>query len=378
MTRALAHIEKVVSLDSIPNSDNIVKATVLGWECVVKKDEFKVGDTVVYIETDSILPMIPYFFFMEPRRYRVRTIKLRKQVSQGLVLPLSAVTEIASALKTKVCTDHCWDIGEDLTELLGIRKHDPQGQEEDLLTQQKQSKSKIHKFLLRYSWYRALFPKKKKQKWPPWIQKTDEERIQNMPSVLVNSQDMLVCWTEKLDGQSASYSYKKYMFLKVIPKWIFTVCSRNTWQKTKQPSNYWAMATKYDLEAKLKAYNKEILIQGEICGPSIQKNKYGLKELKFFVFNVCDLKTNTWYSRDNAKLICDKLGLEMVPLLGCGKLKDNFATVPECVQFSKGKSLLANRAREGIVVRQMNNSEGKGLSFKVINPDFLLGLDEDE
>lgn len=363
--RKLAHIELIDKLEEISGADRIEKATILGWEVVVNKGKFKVGDVCVYVEIDSILPPKPEFFFLEPRRYRIRTIKLKKQVSQGIAFTPEEVGLRYYGLP----------VGTDVTEALGIKKYDPQLQAEQAIVEQKK-RGPIHKYLLRFKWYRELV--KPKGSWPSWIRKTDEERIQNMPSVLVTQADTQVYWTEKLDGQSASYSLKRAGPFNLFK--IFTVCSRNMWLKRPSEMSYWKIAKKYDLERKLKAYNKEILIQGEICGPGIQKNKYNLTDYDFFVFNIYDIKTKTWYGHDKILATCLNLKLNMVPLLGEGKLGDTFKNVPTSVEISKGNATFVKRPREGIVVRGFDDvPDGtRGLSFKVINPDFLLGLSEDE
>lgn len=376
--RKLAHIELIEKLEPIPGADKIEKATILGWEVVTQKDRFKVGDKCVYIEVDSILPAIPDFFFLEPRRYRIKTIKLRKQVSQGLALTLEEGAHACQQLhgNTVGFDFNSTQVGSDVTNSLGIIKHDPQRTEEDKLIQEAQYKNPVHKFLLRFPWYRNLF--KKPKGWPSWIVKTDEERIQNMPSVLVKHTDTHVYWTEKLDGQSASYSYKRLWVAKIIPQWIFTVCSRNVWQKKKHQSNYWNIAEKYNLNQRLKDYNKELVIQGEIVGPGIQKNKYQLKEIDFYVFNIFDLSDNVRLGCAQMQITAAKLGLKVVPILGDNKpLHELGTTVQDLVKLSVGKSVLFNRQREGIVVRNFLTTDEQ-LSFKVINPEFLLGLDDDE
>jgi len=363
--RKLASVQIIEKLEEIPDAQKIEKATILGWEVVVNKGKFKVGDTCVYVEIDSILPPKPEFFFLEPRRYRIRTIKLKKQVSQGIAFTLEEVGIKIFDLP----------IGTDLTKTLGIKKHDPQLQAEQVIVEQ-QKRGPVHKFFLRFKWYRDLV--KPKGSWPSWIRKTDEERIQNIPSLLQTCSEIDVYWTEKLDGQSGSYSLKFSGPFNLFR--IFTVCSRNMWLKKPTNTSYWQIARKYDLERKLKAYNKELLIQGEICGPGIQKNKYNLTEYDFFVFNVYDIKNKIWYGYDDKLTVCTKLGLKMVPFLGHAKLGDVFKDVPTAVEFSKGTAGFAKRPREGIVVRSFKNSSVSepGLSFKVINPDFLLGLSEDE
>ena len=105
----LASIQKITKLSPIEGADLIEKASVLGWEVVVKKDEFKEGSLCVYIQIDTVVPELPEYEFLRERKFRVRTIKLRKQISQGLIIPLPVGS---------------WKEGDDVTELLGIKKYE--------------------------------------------------------------------------------------------------------------------------------------------------------------------------------------------------------------------------------------------------------------
>lgn len=365
--RKLASIRKIASLDSIPNADAIEKATIDGWEVVVKKGEFSVGDKCCYIEIDSVVPSDnPAFEFLEGRKYRVRTIKLRKQVSQGIAFPLEAlgIEDLPE--------------GTDLTERLKIKKYDPELQKENLmLGDARKKKNPVHKLLLRYAWYRKLWAKKKA--WPAEVEKTDEERIQNIPSILRRENRRAFYETEKLDGQSATFFYLRQPWFWKVSKKEFGVCSRNIWLKTKHPCNYWDIAEKFDIQNKLKSYGKEVIIQGEIVGPGIQKNKYGLTELDFYVFNVYNKETDEWYGRHGIEAVCSALGLKMVPVIGQGPLEELAgSTVQEVVEHVKGNSTLAKVKREGSVFRELCAVTGqRGISFKAINSDFLLKFDED-
>jgi hypothetical protein len=220
MSRKLASIQKILNIEPIPGADAIEKATVLGWECVIaKRDNFKIGDLVVYIEVDSIVPEKPEFEFLRDRKFRVRTIKLRKQVSQGLVLPLSILPK------------GNYNEDDDATEVIGVKKYDPQADAEQKLMEQKlaTSNNKIHKFFSRYPWYRKLFFKPKKGGFPKFIKKTDEDRIQLFPGICEREKDTIFSVTEKIDGQSGTYflvkNPKRFPFLK--QKYTFGVCSRN-------------------------------------------------------------------------------------------------------------------------------------------------------
>lgn len=366
-TRKLAHIEIIEELREIPGADKIEVAKVLGWECVVKKGEFKKGDVIVYIEVDSVMPDKPEYEFLRDRKFRVRTIKLKGQISQGLVLPWKSG----------------WGfIGDDVTDILGITKYLTPSEREEINQQERKlanEKNKLKKFMMRYSWFRKFFlSKKQKGSFPYWVSKTDEERIQNIPHVLEQFKDKEVYITEKIDYQSVTFTGKMVpnttpLIDKFLPKkYQFVVCSRNLVNNDKN-SLYWKIAKKYNIEQILKE-NPTLTIQGEQGDTNVQGNKYGIKEPMLWVFNIIDHEKNYHYNYAEMINFCDKYNLDIVPLvvrLNNVSLSTLGTTVQELVEFSKGKSLLADIPREGIVVRCIENGK-KLLSFKVINPDFLL------
>lgn len=370
MERKLASIQKIVSIDPIPDAEKIEKATVLGWEVVVAKaDNFKPGDLVVYIEIDSVVPSDnPVFAFLADRKYRVRTIKLRKQVSQGLVLPIGELLPMGKGTYSE---------GTDVTDYLRITKYDPQGQLERQLAEEAAQKNKIVKFFSRYKWYRMLFGKKRKGGWPEFIVKTDEERIQNRPWLCEKEADTEFVVTEKLDGQSGTWFLvrepKKFLGIKYGTGFRFGVCSRNVYLRKENNSSYWDIARRYNMQYVLESLIGDwdfVYIQGEIVGPGIQKNKYKLSQNKVYVFNLVYPETKTGYSYMEHCL--GELGITSVPFSGKFKLKP---TVAENVELAKGKSFLNPEIhREGVVLR----SYEKRISFKIINPDFLLKYEGDE
>jgi len=364
MPRQLATIQTVEKIRPIPNADKIVVAEVLGWEVVIRKDEFKIGDKVVYIEVDSIVdPTNPYFAFMQERKYRVRAIKLRKQISMGLCCPISI-------LPTKN-----YKIGDDVTDILKITKYDPEGDRERALQEQQDGvkRSRINKFLYRSSLYRRIFGKKKEYKgFPKFIKKTDEERIQNMPWVC-RDQDTQFFVTEKLDGQSASYFllHNKKKWYQRKATFTFGVCSRNVYLRKKDSSNYWKIAEKYNIEATL--YNligdsEFIVLQGEICGTGVQcaqVNPYKLTGLEFYAFNL--VFDGRRVNHNSMVELLSPLSILTVPLLYNTYTLNT--DVHEVVRDSIGTSkLLANIQREGFVIRNYE----KNISFKVLNPEYLL------
>lgn len=355
--RQLATIRTIASTRPIQGADRIEVAQVDGWECVVKKGEFEVGQHIVYVEVDSVMPERPEFEFLRDRKFRVRTIKLRGQVSQGLVLPL----DILPAGNYK--------LGDDVTELLGVTKYDPQAQQEALLLtkQPKTPTNPVVKFLMRFKGYRRLFMKpKRKGGFPDWIVKTDETRIQNLTTLfdIERKKGTLFSVTEKVDGQSATY------FLQKISrrKYEFGVCSRNIRLGTPDNSSYWTIARKYDIENVLKKLIGEyqtIVLQGEICGDGIQGNKYHISGYDLFAFNLIypDHKCTTAEIKETLA----PFGIKSVPIVEEGKALPE--TIAELVEYSKGKSVVRKeQKREGVVMRNVQNN----ISFKVINPDFLL------
>lgn len=370
MERKLASIQRIVSLEPIPGADAIEKATVLGWELVVaKKDGFKVGDLCVYCEVDSIMPDRPEFEFLRDRKFRIKTIKLKGQVSQGICFPLSILPY--SPMK--------YSEGQDVTDILGVRKYDPQAEFERKESDRLASidKNRMTKFLKRYSWFRRLFFKPTRIPFPAFIRKTDEDRIQLFPHACENWKGVAFDVTEKLDGQSATYfcipNPKRWLFGK---KWLFGVCSRNFQLLKPDNSSYWTVAKQYSLKEKMIQWLEPrkigLIIQGEILGPRIQGNKYNLDGYRFFIFNACfyEKGRSFVFNQADQEVISSALNLKTVPVMSRTYFLPG--TIHEAVEAAKGMSTIHNIHREGIVVRSYVNN----ISFKIINPDFLLKYSE--
>jgi len=360
--RKLASIQKIVNIEPIEGADAIEKATVLGWQVVIaKKDNFQIGDLCVYIEIDSIMPEKPEFEFLRQRKFRVRTIKLRNTISQGLILPLSVLP------KGK------YKEGDDITSLLSVKKYDPQAEIEQRLLDEKNARetNKIKKLLNRMSWFRRLFGSRRAS-FPSFIKKTDEDRIQLFPHICENEKDTIFEVTEKVDGQSGTYFLVQTKGWFGKKKFTFGVCSRKLLLPKPDSSSYWIIAKKYNVENVLKNLigdNKFIALQGEIIGPKIQDNKYKVLEHDFFAFNLI-LSDGRKFNNLKAKTILADQGIKFVPLLdNAFTLK---STIPEMVEYSNGKSVLADNLREGIVIRNYE----KNISFKVVSPKFLLEYNE--
>lgn len=372
--RKLVHIEKIEELLPISGADRIELAKVLGWECVVKRGEFKVGDLCAYHEIDSICPAKPEYEFLKDVKYRIKTRKFKKQISQGLALPLS------------ILPAKNWKIGEDVTDVLGVTHFDPESNlHKDNKPYEPSNKflksfykTKTIQYLLKYSFFRKLLlPKKEKGSWPEFLEHTDEPRLANKPSILQDTDDNFFV-TEKLDGQSFGCFYRNRK-TGLFKNDLFGVVSRNIWLKT--PNNqsvYWKMVKKYNLKNILKEHYKktgeELSINGEQIGPGIQKNKYELKEHDLFIYNIINNRTKYHYDLNEMKLFCEKNKLKIVPILE-HKFRQ-LPTVAEMELFSRGKSKLNDKVeREGIVVRKIVNGD-KIVSYKQISSTFLLKNDE--
>ena len=339
MERKLASIRTISEINPIPEADAIERATVDGWNVVVKKGEFKPGDLCVYCEIDSLLPIREEFEFLRKSSYRkmadgnegfrLKTIKLRGQVSQGLLLPISILpNEIVSS------TGYGDLPGTDVTSALGIIKYEPP--------------------------MPASLAGKVKGYFPSFIPKTDEERIQNLPEILVNEKDTLFDATEKLDGSSSTYFMKNGEF---------GVCSRNLELLEDEQNSLWKVAREMNLEAKLRSLEINVALQGELIGEGIQGNPYRIKGQTVRFYNAFDIDKHEYFRYEDFIKFVSMLGFETVPIIHEGvRLPE---TIEEIVKMADGKSALnPNFNREGLVFRTRGS---KRISFKAISNLFLLG-----
>lgn len=360
MERKLASIQRITNLQPIDGADKIMKATVLGWEVVVLKEDFNINALCVYCEIDTILPDKPEFVFLKERKFRIKTIKLKGQVSQGICFPMTILP------KGK------YNEGENVTAILGARKYDPQAEAEQKEIDRLNAihKNRIRKYFMRYSWFRRLVFRPQRLPRPAFVRKTDEDRIQLFPNICQEQKGTKFHVTEKLDGTSASY-----FVVKKGRRYKYGICSRN-FEILKKNYPYWDVSEKFGIREILiklaKEKGKDIVIQGEIIGPKVQENKYHSSELRFYIFN---LKIgNQWYFYPKDIYLYEYMfnsGIDTVPYLKIDYILPD--TINEAVETAKGKSILADIPREGVVVR----NQEKGLSFKIINPDFLLKFDTD-
>lgn len=336
--RKMASIRKIDSVKPIPDADAIECATVGGWQVVIKKGEFSPGDLAIYCEIDSWVPneMAPFLSKgQEPREYngvlgeRLRTVKLRGQVSQGLLLPLGiGVFDVNAELEE----------GTDVSELLNIHK------------------------------WEAPIPAQLagdiEGSFPGYIPKTDQERIQNLSEEFKAWQDDANRqWevTEKLDGSSMTVYFKDGKF---------GVCSRNWALKETEGNSLWKQVRHYNMESVL-VNEGNFAVQGELIGEGIQGNPYKLRGQDFYVYDIYDISEQRYLSPAERKAFVKRIGLKHVPVIAHNaKLHDTLGidTIEQILKFVEGKSVLnAGTEREGLVFKHNGV-----VSFKAISNRFLL------
>lgn len=380
--RALAHVEKIEWIRPIEGADNIELIGVLGWVCVAKKGEFNVGDMAVYIEIDSKCPETDERFeFLSNKKFKVKTMRLGKfkVISQGLALPLSLFPELQDR-----------NIGDDVTEALKItyaseedtarktNKVDPNAKYKSMAKRRpKLFTNPIVRRIMRYGIGRKimflLFGRKKDnpKKFPDWIVKTDETRIENAPFYLQSTEKWIK--TEKCDGTSCTFAVDRLK--KGKNKFDFIVCSRNVRQADREQacyheSNiYWELADKYDIEKILTQFATEndynrVVLQGEGVG-SVQGNPYKFTENQLFVFNL--IIDGTRLGTVEMADFCKSHGLTSVPII------DTAYELPKTMEEMKleadGYSELNPKVkREGFVYRSQNGQQ----SFKNVSREYLL------
>ena len=363
MSRTLASIRRVSGKADIPNKDRIELAFFDGWQIIVKKGEFNVGDLAVFVEIDSILPERPEFEFLRSKDFRIKTMKMAGVLSQGICFPMDILPK------------GDYKEGQDVTYILGVKQYE-KTMDKDVVPAKRSNP--VKKFFFRFWIIRRFFgrTKKEKQGFPDFISKTDETRIQNIPHILENK-DIKYGVTEKIDGQSGTFFLRRIKSR--IPlfkdRFEFGVCSRNVRLFYPDNSSYWFVAKKYNIERVLHdiiGENEFVAIQGECIGPNVQGNKYKVTEPDLYVFNLVypDGKISTFEMHNRMAAY----GLKSVPILYDGyrvtfTLPD---TVKELLDMANGQSAIGDTLREGLVFR---NHELK-ISFKAVSPEFLIKYDE--
>lgn len=342
--RKLASIQRIWNIEPIEGADRIELAHVLGWQCVVNKGQFRTMDLAVYFEVDSFLPIAPEFEFLRASSYRktdimgegfrLRTMKFRGQISQGLLLPVSEFPVIPADAEP----------GTDVTELLGVRKWEI---EERITTGGTMIGS-----------------------LPYDIPHTDETRVQAEPELISAFAGLEYYISTKMDGSSHSVG---------IDENGFHVTGHNYEYKDDGNSPFYELVKSMGLQQKMETFSAEnslttFTIQGELCAPGIQKNRLKLTKPVWYVFNIRENRKRVGLKR--MLEICEWLQLESVPIEETGTdLPAKYPTVEALLERADGNYPKGGR-KEGIVIRPTEpvfcDLISAALSMKVVSNKYLL------
>jgi RNA ligase (TIGR02306 family) len=332
--RKMATIRHIDNLRPIPDADAIECAVVGGWNVVVKRGDYQIGDLAVYCEIDSWIPneLAPFLSKgQEPREFegvkgeRLRTVKLRGQISQGLLLPLKPTCDNIETFLFE---------GLDVSLPLGIQK------------------------------WEAPIPAQLagdvEGAFPSFVPKTDQERIQNLNLEFetYKANNLAFEATEKLDGSSMTVYHNAGNV---------GVCSRNWALKETEGNTLWKVARKYGLIDKLATFGN-YAVQGELIGEGIQGNPYKLKGQDFYVYDIYDIDAGHYVDPVRRMDMVNTMGLKHVPVeeVRAFAARD---TVEGLLKEAEAKSVLnQSTEREGVVFKCLTAD----VSFKVISNRFLI------
>lgn len=398
--RELAYVVRVDDIKPIEGRDRVECAVVGGWTIMVRKGQFHPGSLGIYFEIDSQVPEKEPFMFLAQKKFKIKTQKYKTPNgqfwSQGLLMAPEDFNWYMNDIRTAIIEmDATNDEGYHavdnesrfLTKRLGVtyavtEDNARKSGSMDKYKKMAQRRPKLFakkpiRWLMRRNWGKkllfVLFGKKKDKKngWPAWVKKTDEERVQNMPWILQNKEPWIA--TEKIDGTSTTFTMKRGKF----GKFDFYVCSRNVvFDKPDKvcfyDSNvYLEMAEKYDIENALKDILKSnpklewVTIQGETYGPGIQKRDYSATEHKFAAFNFITSTEGRWNSLE-AKELLAFYDIPWVPIIDKEFILPD--TVEELLDIATDMSVIDGGMREGLVFRSLDGTQ----SFKAVSNEFLM------
>lgn len=399
--RELVSVVKVDDVFELPGYDRVESALIGGWRCIVPKGQFQKGSLGIYFEIDSKVPADnEAFAFLEKRHYKVKTQKMCKSISQGLLM---AAEDLGGRTYEDKISLNGKDfvVGDFLTKELKVvyaveednkrkGKPDPNGKYKSMMARHpKLAKSKFGRWAMKHTFMKKIlfvFLGKKKdnpKSWPvgkfPGVSKTDQERCENMTWVLNDKEPYIV--TQKCDGSPGTYILER----KGKNKFEFYVCSRNVRMKDKEQecfygthNYYWEVADKYDIKNKMKQYLnsnpdiKWVCWQGEICGPGIQKNPHFLKDTHFYCFHWTDSKKGR-LDLLNAKCLWDTYDMEVVPIVDTEFiLPDDFEEFKLQADGDYDLSVSGDgkkHPREGLVYYKVSDPT---FSFKNVSRKYLL------
>ena len=332
----LATIQKIKAIRPHNNADALELATVLGWQVVIKKGEFKAGDLAIYVVIDTVLPEKPEFEFLRNKHFRIKPIRLRGEESAGICFPLSILGDLATP------PQEGWADpveGTDVTAKIGVIHYE------------KPIPAELAGQMIGH--------------FPGFLIITDEDNIRTYPDALPEMWGRPYYITRKDDGCSGTFFVKNGEF---------GVCSRRIWLKESETNGFWRMAKKYDIERILREAfpDQDVAIQGEVCGPGIQDNHLGLTEMELHIFNLFDIKTRSYAMFDKLSVFCKNHNLPMVTVINEGTAFGY--DVDGLVKLASEQKYSNGFPAEGIVIRPadpfVSQVLKKSWSGKVLNPLF--------
>lgn len=383
MNRKLATIQRIKQLLPISGADRIEVAVINGWQVVTQKGQHKEGDLVVFYEIDSFLSASdPRYASFEDRftnwgdkrGMRLKTVKLRKTLSQGLIMPVRSFPEITD--------DPSWQtherVGLDVTDILKIEKWEaaePNGN--------------------------ASATAAKTRAFPYFLRKTDQERIQNYGHLVAQNLDTKFEVTVKKDGSSmtvfrvdpSSPYYadavgltrgKQNWFQRLI-HWgadlvngkeaVFGICSRNVLLPLEGNSNFHKAAKDVLATLGSRAFNGySYAIQGEVVAPDIQGNYEKVTDVEFHVFDIFNIDQQKYFLPEERRTTALVFGLRHVKVVDKGTLRDILRiqdgedVVQKALTYATGEGDNEGVMREGVVMK----AEDRDFSFKAISNEYLL------
>jgi len=330
--RKLATIRKINDISNIEHADTLCVYHIDGWKVVDKIGKFAKDSLIIFLEVDSWVPtnVAPFLTKAghEPKEYegvlgeRLRTVKLRGQLSQGLLLPINS---LPSVLQMEA------EEGSDVTEALGVLK-----------------------------WERPISPQlygQAKGSFPSFLRKTDQERIQNIGRTLESYVNETFEVTIKLDGSSCTI---------FVNEENDGVCSRNLELKQNEDNAFWRIALDYDIHKKIRAYGKNVAVQGELIAPNIQSNYEKVTKPEFYVFDVFDIDKQEYMLPKERQEFCKLLDIPHVPIID--KAFTMVVDVDKLLDMAEGNGMNQGVKREGLVFKHNSSS----FSFKAISNSYLL------
>jgi RNA ligase (TIGR02306 family) len=327
----LASIQTITGIREIPGADHIEAATVLGYQTVIKKGEFRAGDLCVWHEPDTIVAERPEYEFLRKQKFRLKVSRFKGQVSQGLALPLSLLPPGNYAA------------GDDVTEAVGIQKYEKP--------------------------IPANLAGVAKGGFPSWIAKTDEPNLRSFPEALAEFVGRRCVISQKVDGTSGTF---------YLRRGNFGVCSRNL-ELVEDPANaFWKVAQEFRVREALETLAGDFALQGEVYGEGIQSNHARRHGVGLAVFNLFDIANHQYLGQARLAELSRATGLELVRVVWEGEFR---FTLDELVALANAQDYAPDAPAEGIVIRPVEEARSLvlpsgRLSAKVLSERYALKYGE--